>query len=139
MGLDNEVDVGDALNMTKNNSIEREVQGVRDQDFMYEPLLYDVDMEMLVEENDHEIENKTGSQDELQGVEQEDPALKDRGKSAAWETPGGSTSGQTLTPRANCNFNKWVEARITSEHVTTTKARIRLCSHIKKIKGGEVL
>ena len=71
---------------------------MRDQDFMYEPLLYDVDMEMLVEENDHEIENKTGSQDELQGVEQEDPALNDRGKLAAWETPGGSTSGQTLAP-----------------------------------------
>ena len=81
MGLDNEVDVGDALNMTDNNNKEREVQDVRDKDFMYEPLLDNEDMDILMEENDHEIEIKTGSQDELQGVEQEDPALKKTGQS----------------------------------------------------------
>ena len=48
---------------------------MEDEDEMYEPLLNDIDMETLIEEDDLEIE--TGSRDEPRGVQQEHPALRD--------------------------------------------------------------
>ena len=63
------------------------MQDVRDKEFMYEPLLDNVDMETLMDEDNHEINAKTGSRDEPQGVEEE--ALpKRQGKLAAREKPG---------------------------------------------------
>ena len=61
-------------------------------DEMYEPLLDDIDVETLMEEDDLEIE--TGSRDELQGMQQEHPALRDQGKLAARERPGVSGEAQ---------------------------------------------
>ena len=49
---------------------------VGDKDIMYAPLLDDIDVETLMDEDD--FESDTGSCDRLQGVEQEDPALKDK-------------------------------------------------------------
>ena len=48
---------------------------------MYEPLLDDIDVETLMEEADFGVE--MGSRDELRGVEQEDFALKNKGRLAA--------------------------------------------------------
>ena len=39
MDSDKEVDMGDAPNRTDNSNMERKVQHVRDENFMYEPLL----------------------------------------------------------------------------------------------------
>ena len=63
---------------------------MEDEDKMYEPLLDDIHVETLMEEGNLEIE--TGSQDELQGMQQEHPALRDQGKLVAWKTTG--TSGE---------------------------------------------
>ena len=60
MDSDKEVDMSDALKMTDRNK-ERDVQNARDEDVTYELLLDDVHMETLMEEDDHEIETKTGS------------------------------------------------------------------------------
>ena len=57
---------------------------------MYEPLLDNIDTEMLINEDNFEVD--TGSRDRLQGVKQEDPVLKDKRKLAAQEKPG--TSGE---------------------------------------------
>ena len=56
-----------------------------DEDEMYEPLLGDVDVETLMEEDDLKIE--TGSRNELPVVQQEHPALTDQGKLAAQVKP----------------------------------------------------
>ena len=69
---------------------EPEVQDVGDEDIMYEPLLDDKDVKMLINEGDFEID--TGSRDGLQDVKQEDCVLKDEGNLAARERPG--TSGK---------------------------------------------
>ena len=56
-----------------------------------------------VNKDDFEID--TGLRDELQGVKQEDPVLKDEGKLAAQERPTGNLRGRagrrTLVPQAN--------------------------------------
>ena len=65
---------------------EKEVQGVGDDDILYERLLHDMDVETLMNEDDFEID--TGSCDGLQGVKQEDPVLKDQGKLAARKNHG---------------------------------------------------
>ena len=70
-----------------------------DEDIMYEPLLDDIDVEMLMNEDDFEID--TGSQDGLQGVKQEDPVLKDEGMVEARERPG--TSGEEQVDIRSCD------------------------------------
>ena len=56
---------------------EREVQDVEDEGVMYELLLDNIHVEMLMDEDDSEI--VTWSWDRLQSVEQEDPSLRDEG------------------------------------------------------------
>ena len=57
-----------------------------DEDIMYKPLLDNVDVETLINESDFKID--TGSLDRLQGIEQENPVVKDEGKLAAQGRPG---------------------------------------------------
>ena len=62
---------------------------MEDEDKVYEPLLGDIGVETLMEDD---LEIETGSRDELRGVQQEHPALRDLGKLTARERPG--TSGE---------------------------------------------
>ena len=56
------------MSRTNNTSNkEREVQDVGDEDILYKPLLNDIDVETLMNEDYFEID--TGSQDGLQGIE----------------------------------------------------------------------
>ena len=54
-----------SVSMTDDNS-DREVQVIGDEDVMYEPLIDDIGVKMLMEEADFEVE--TDSRDKLQGV-----------------------------------------------------------------------
>ena len=49
----------------------------KDEDEMYEPLLDNIDVDTLMEEDDLEIEK--GSRDELRGMQQEHFARRDQG------------------------------------------------------------
>ena len=55
-------------------------------DDIYEPLLDDLDVETLMEEDDLKIETK--SRDQLRGVEQEDPVQRCQEMLATRERPG---------------------------------------------------
>ena len=58
---------------------------------MYEPLLDDINVETLMDDN---FETNTKSCDWLQGLEQEDPTLRDERKLEAQERPGTSEEEQ---------------------------------------------
>ena len=68
------------LTVSMNNDV-----GDEDTCIMYESLLDNIDVETLMDEDDFEID--MGSQDGLQGVKQEDPALRDERKLEAQERP----------------------------------------------------
>ena len=88
-----------------------------DEDTMYEPLLYDINSETLMNEDDFEID--MGSRDELQDLKQ-DPVLKYKEKLAAWERPW--TSGKELVDR-HSHQKRTV--------VTTTKQAANFdCGHV---------
>ena len=65
---------------------------VGNEDILYEPFLGDIDVETLMDEDDFEIDME--SRDLIQGVEQEDPALRDKRKLEAQERPGSSGEEQ---------------------------------------------
>ena len=72
---------------------------VEDEDKMYKPLLTDIYVEMLTDEDDFEID--TGWCDKLQGVEQEDPILRNKRKLEARERPG--TSREEQVDECSCH------------------------------------
>ena len=91
---------------------------VGDGGIMYKPLLDDIDVEMLTDENHFEID--TGSCDWLQGIDQEDPVLKDERKLEAREGPG--TLGEKQVDGCSCHKQTIV--------TTTKEAAIFYLGHV---------
>ena len=73
-----------------NSNKERKVQDVGDEDVMYKPLLNDIDVETLKMILKLTRGHETGC---IQGMEQEDSALRDEQKWVPQERPG--TSGKS--------------------------------------------
>ena len=71
------------------------------EDEIYHPLLEDIDVETLMEDDRLEIDIDTRSQNELLGVEQEDPALRHQGNLVARERLG--TSGVVQEDGCSCH------------------------------------
>ena len=75
---------------------------IEEDDEKFDPLLDDVDMATLTEED---VDSESGSQNGLRGVDVQDPSLRIKELWRHGRNPRGSAKQRIFAPRTNCFYN----------------------------------